>query len=245
MQAAVGITKHAGGYAATDELLALCHVEQAREVLNVGCGIGVGSVYLAKRYGCRVMGIDLSEQMIAWSRQRAQEEGVADKVEFRAADVLDLPFAADRFDLDFCESVLNFVADKQQAIGELVRVTKPGGYVGINEMFWLAEAPAALLPQVQAILGWDQPLPTAREWQAIWTASGLQERVVHIHPIDPRQEVKDRIKWIGWRWLLRAWVRALRLYILNPSVRQVMKAQFDFPADVMAQIGYGLFVGRK
>jgi hypothetical protein len=35
MQAAVGVTKHPGGYAATDELLALCHVEQAHEILNV------------------------------------------------------------------------------------------------------------------------------------------------------------------------------------------------------------------
>lgn len=122
MQAAVGVTKHAGGYAATDELLALCHIEHAHAVLNVGCGIGVGSIYIAKRYGCRVVGIDISEKMIAWSRQRASEEGVADKA---------------------------------LAIRELGRVTKPGGYVGINEMFWLAEAPAALAPQVQAILGGD------------------------------------------------------------------------------------------
>lgn len=245
MQAAVGITKHPGGYAATDELLALCHVEQAHEVLNMGCGIGVGSVYIAKRYGCHVVGIDLSEKMIAWSRQRAQEESVAAQVEFRAADVLDLPFAADRFDLVFCESVLNFVADKQRAIGELMRVTRPGGYVGINEMFWLGEAPAALAPQVQAILGGDQALPTAQEWQALWAASGLQERVARVRSIDPRQEVRDRIRWIGWRWLMRAWGRAARLYIRNPGVRQAIKAQFDFPADVMAQMGYGLFVGRK
>lgn len=245
MQAAVGVTKHPGGYAATDELLALCHIEQARTVLNVGCGIGVGSVYIAKRYGCQVVGIDISEQMIAWSRQRAKEEGVADKVEFEVADLLNLPFAANRFDLVFCESVLNFVADKGQAIRELVHVTNPGGYVGINEMFWLAEAPAALAPQVQAILGGDQPLPTVAEWQAIWAASGLKERVVRIHPVDPRQEVKDRIAWIGWRWLVRAWGRALRLYIMNPAVRKAIKSQFDFPLNVMQQLGYGLFVGRK
>lgn len=245
MQAAVGVTKHAGGYSATDELLALCHIEQARSVLNVGCGIGVGSVYLAKRYGCQVVGIDLAAQMIVWSRQRAREGGVADKVKFQVADLLDLPFTANHFDLVFCESVLNFVADKRRAISELTRVTKPGGYVGINEMFWMTEAPTALVPQVQAILGGDQPLPTAAEWQAIWAASGLQERVVRLHPVDPRQEVKDRIAWIGWRWLVRAWGRALRLYLMNPRMRQTIKAQFDFPLDVMQQLGYGLFVGQK
>ena len=245
MQAAVGVTKHPGGYAATDELLALCHIEQAHEVLNVGCGIGVGSVYIAKRYGCCVVGIDIADKMIAWSRQRAREEGVADKVAFQVADLRALPFATNSFDLVFCESVLNFVGDKAQAIRELGRVTKPGGYVGINEMFWLGAAPDALTPQVQAILGGDQPLPTAAEWQAIWAATGLQEQVVRIHPVDPRQEVKDRIAWIGWRWLVRAWERALRLYIMNPGMRAAIKTQFDFPLAVMEQMGYGLFVGQK
>lgn len=230
-QAAVGITKHPGGYAATDELLALCHIEQARQVVTAGCGIGVGSIYIARKYGCHVVGIDNSEQMIAWSPQRAGEEGVAGTVEFQAADVLALPFVAANFDVVFYELVLNFVPDKPQAISELVRVTKPGGFVGINEMFWLAEPPVALVPQVQAILGTDQPLPTASAWQALWEASGLQERVVRIHPVDLGQEVKDRIQWIGWRWMVRAWGRALRLYLTNPVVRQAIKTQFNFPME--------------
>ncbi len=48
MQAAVGISKHVGGFEATRELLALCQAEQAREVLDVGCGIGVGPAYIAR-----------------------------------------------------------------------------------------------------------------------------------------------------------------------------------------------------
>ena len=122
MQAHVGITKHVGGIEATDELLSLCHIQDAHEVLNVGCGIGVGSAYIAKKYHCRVVGVDISEQMITWSRRRARQERVEDKVEFRTADVLDLPFEADRFDVVFAESVLIFVEDKAPAIRECVRV---------------------------------------------------------------------------------------------------------------------------
>ena len=47
LQAEIGVTKHIGGFEATSELLSLCHIESAREVLNVGCGIGVGSTYIA------------------------------------------------------------------------------------------------------------------------------------------------------------------------------------------------------
>jgi protein-L-isoaspartate O-methyltransferase len=71
MQADVGVTKHIGGFEATNELLSLCHIENAREVLNIGRGIGVGSAYVAKKYGCHVMGVDISDRMIEWSRRRA------------------------------------------------------------------------------------------------------------------------------------------------------------------------------
>ncbi len=76
MQAEVGVTKHIGGFEATNELLSLCHIEDAREVLNAGCGIGVGSAYIAKKYDCHVVGVDISERMIEWSRRRAREEKV-------------------------------------------------------------------------------------------------------------------------------------------------------------------------
>ena len=121
LQALVGVTKHPGGFTATDELLALCHIDSAREVLNVGCGIGVAPAYVVKKHGCRVVGVDISEKMVEWSYQRAKEEHVEDKVEFRVADVLARPFEAGRFDVVFCESVLNFVPDKRRAIAECVK----------------------------------------------------------------------------------------------------------------------------
>lgn len=245
MQAAVGLTKHAGGYAATDELLARCQIDQAHTVLNVGCGIGVGSVYVARRYGCYVTGVDRSEKMIAWSRQRAREDGVTADTDFLAGDVLALPFASNHFDVVFCESVLNFVPDTAQAIAELLRVTRPGGAVGINEMFWSEEPIQEIAPQVAAMLGTSQPLPTAAVWQSRWQDSGLQDRQVLLRPIDAGQEVKDRIAWIGWRWMARAWVRTLRLVVTDPAIRHAIKAQFDFPPEVMNKLGYGLFTGRK
>jgi len=243
MQAAVGITKHTGGFEATNELLSLCHIEDAQEVLNAGCGIGVGSTYIARKYGCHVVGVDISEKMIEWSRQRAREERVEAKVEFRTADVLDLPFEADRFDIVFCESVLIFVEDKAQAIRECVRVTKPGGYVGLNEGFWIKQPSPEMVARVKDALG--PFIPTIETWQALWEASGLQDRVVRICQVDARTEVKSRIQWIGWRWLLRAWGRALHLYITNPAIRQSIKEMFDVPSEVFQYAGYGLFAGRK
>jgi arsenite methyltransferase len=243
MQAYVGVTKHVGGIEATDEILSLCHIEDAHEVLNVGCGIGVGSARIAKKYNCRVVGVDISEQMIEWSHRRAREERVEVKVEFRTADVLDLPLEADRFDVVFAESVLIFVKDKGRAIRECVRVTKPGGYVGLNEGLWIKQPSPEMVARVKDAIG--PFIPTHETWQALWEASGLQERVVKVCQVDARTEVKSRIRWIGWRWLLGAWGRGLRLYIKNPAVRQSIKEVFDVPPEVFQYAGYGLFAGRK
>lgn len=211
--------------------------------MNVGCGIGVGSAYIARKYDCRVVGVDISEKMINWSRRRAREEGVEAKIEFRTADVLDLPFEADRFDVVICESVLVFVEDKPRAIQECVRVAKPGGYVGLNEGVWIKQPSPEMIAQVKKAIG--PSVPTVETWQTLWEASGLQDRVVRIHEVEARSEVQSRLRWIGWRWLLRAWVRGLRLYISNPAIRQSIKEQFDVPSEVFQYAGYGLFVGKK
>ena len=104
--------------------------------------------------------------------------------------MLDLPFAADRFDVVVCESVLAFVEDKRRAIRECLRVTRPGGYVGLNKMFWIDEASPAHAARARAVLGRD--LPAAAAWQALWEESGLQDLVVRIRQVDLRQELKDR-----------------------------------------------------
>jgi arsenite methyltransferase len=243
MQAYVGITKHIGGREATDELSALCHIENAREVLMVGCGIGISCAYLAKKHGCRVLGVDISEKMIDWSRKRAREERVENRVEFRVADILELPFDADRFDAVIVESVIAFVADKARAIQECVRVTKPGGYVGLNESLFAQAPTPEMSERVRRELGVD--LPLVDTWQTLWETSGLQNRVVRIHQIDARQEIRGRLQWIGARWALKALGRLLRLYLTQPAARQSLKAQFGSSADSLNVMRYGIFVGRK
>jgi hypothetical protein len=73
----------------------------------------------------------------------------------------------------------------------------------------------------------------------------LQDKIVRLYPIVPSVEIKDRFGWVGWRWVLRAWGRLIRLYIMNPGVRHSLREMFDAPSDVMQQMGYGLLIGRK
>ncbi len=243
MQAYVGITKHVGGLEATNELLARCHIGDAHKVLNVGCGIGVTSAYIAKKHGCHVVGVDISEKMIEWSRRRVRQERVESDVELRVADILELPFQAGRFDVVIVESVIVFVEDKARAIRECVRVTKPGGYVGLSESCWTEKPSPALAALARRYLGAE--VPTAEGWQALWAASALHDRTVTIHHIDARKEVRDRLRWIGARWALRALGRLLHLYLTKPAARASIKAQFGAGSDSLEALAYGMLTGRK
>ncbi len=242
IQAEVGVTKHMGGYAATDTLHRLCHLEEAQEVLEVGCGIGVGPAYIAKRFGCRVVAVDISEKMLSWAQRRARREGVLDRITFRQADIRELPFDDDRFDAVIVESVLAFLEDKEATIQELIRVTRPGGYVGLNESYWIQEPPAEILSQSVYI---GTAIISEAEWRAIWEAMPLEARTIEAFGLEAGQEVRDRIGWIGWRSILPAWGRVIGLLLSNPRARDAIKQQFDAPAEMINTLGYGLFVGRK
>ena len=243
IQGALGITKHNGGMTATLELLRLCRVADAREVLYVGSGIGVGPCVVAHRSGARVVAFDISEPMLAWTRLRAQEERLADRIETRQGDVLSLPFEADRFEAVLVESVLAFVEDKARAIRECVRVTKPGGYVGMNETVWLLRPPDAKVLEQATALG--AYIGTAQDWQALWDGSGLVDRTSEVASIGLRDEVFSRIQWVGWRWALRAYGRLIRLLRENPESRQAIRDQFRAPSGVVKMMGYALVTGRK
>jgi len=242
-QAQVGITKHNGGPEATAALLSRCRIDQAQEVLYVGSGIGAGPAWIAKRFRTRVVGVDISPKMIEWSWQRAREEGILPKVDFKVADILDLPFEPGRFDAVIVESVVAFVEDKARAIRECVRVTKPGGWVGLNETVWLDIPPSPELLEKAAVLG--TKILTAAEWAVLWDQSGLQDRSIDAHAIDNRQEIKGRMQWVGARWAMRAFGRLFYLYLTNPAMRKSIKESFDAPLEVLKLMGYALFTGRK
>ena len=241
-QSLVGITKHTGGRGATRDLLSLCHVEAAAEVLDVGCGIGVGPVDLARDHpGLRVVGIDRSERMLAWAHRRAREHGVEGRVSLQAADVTALPFADGRFDVTYAESVLGFVADKPRALAEMVRVTRPGGYVGISESIWTRALPPGVA-QMASDMGVAVETPAA--WQALCDAAGLVDVAVRLRRVERAAEVRNRLRWVGLPWALRGFARTAQLYATRPEIRPALKSFFGPGLSVFDCTGYGLFVGR-
>ena len=250
IQAFWGVTKHMGGPEATDELAALCHVDQDKYVLEVGCGVGITACHLVKRYGCRVIGVDLSDKMVAWSTKRAQRRSIEHKCEFRTADAQNLPFEAGLFDAVICESVTAFPQDQQRAVSEYVRVTKPGGYVGLNEGTWLKAPPAELVRYVGRVMAQARFL-TPNGWQALLESAGMTDVVVSTHRLNALTQRLDEMQGLDFQDLLdrlRAWKSFVGLYAGNAGFRKYAKEITPSPGTIkslFAHLGYGIYVGRK
>jgi len=110
-----------------EELLHWAEVQQATQILDVGCGIGGSSLYLAQKYQAAVTGITLSPVQANRAIARAQAAGLGDRTVFQVADALEMPFADQSFDLVWSLESGEHMPDKQKFLQACYRVLKPGG----------------------------------------------------------------------------------------------------------------------
>lgn len=102
-------------------------------IMEIGCGYGDASAYLAQRYDCNVMGIDLSQQKIQLAKERHEKTMKRHTLSFLTADAVQLPVQNASHQCIFMEAAFSPLADKKSAAKEWYRVLEDGGYVLIND----------------------------------------------------------------------------------------------------------------
>lgn len=125
--------------------LALAGVQPGQTVLDVGSGPGADALAAGRRVGPagRVIGVDMTEAMLARARQAAAEEGL-DNVEFRQGDAELLPVEDSSVDWVISNCVVNLVPDKNRVFSEIHRVLRPGGRFSITDLVGENLPPAIL-----------------------------------------------------------------------------------------------------
>jgi tocopherol O-methyltransferase len=96
-------------------------------ILDVGCGIGGTSLFLAQQFPAYVTGITLSPKQARRAREKAWENQLSDRLSFQVADALAMPFANHTFDLVWSLESGEHMADKQKFLQECFRVLQPQG----------------------------------------------------------------------------------------------------------------------
>jgi SAM-dependent methyltransferase len=108
----------------------LRELEAGERVVDLGSGAGFDCFVAAGKVGPsgRVIGVDMTEEMLAKSRKSARAMGL-ENVEFREGLLEELPIDDGWADVVVSNGVINLCADKQQVFGEIVRVLRPGGHL--------------------------------------------------------------------------------------------------------------------
>jgi ubiquinone/menaquinone biosynthesis C-methylase UbiE len=117
---------------------ALMQIQSGHKLLDLGCGPGTDTISLAQLVGTngQVIGADYDETMVAEAEQRAEQAGVNTWVSHKRADAMSLPFETDYFDSCRSERLFQHLLNPAQALSEMIRVTKPGGWVVVVDSDW-------------------------------------------------------------------------------------------------------------
>jgi SAM-dependent methyltransferase len=192
---------HIRGREATVELAQLASLQQGERVLDVGCGLGGSARYLAAEYGCRVVGIDLTDAYVHVAAELAHRVGLERSVAFIQGSALDLPFPDASFDLVWTEHAQMNIADKTAFYGELARVLAPGGRLIFHDVFqgeggpphfpvpWADDSSISFLIDVTAARATVEAAGlTIRRWDDLtqrsldWIAAASQKRTTGPRP---------------------------------------------------------------
>jgi ubiquinone/menaquinone biosynthesis C-methylase UbiE len=125
---------HTGGRRATIDFAGVFAPHANMHLLDIGCGVGGASRYFALEHGCRVTGIDLTEDYVRAAAKLSQRIGLGERVSYRQSSALSLPFADASFDGAYMLHVGMNIADKATLFAQARRVLKPRGTFGIYDV---------------------------------------------------------------------------------------------------------------
>lgn len=125
---------HIGGRQATENFMAQLNLTEQDSILDVGCGLGGASRFVADRYKSTVTGIDLTKEYIETGNTLCEWVDLDARITLHHGSALSMPFADDSFDGAYMLHVGMNIADKVGLFREVRRVLRPGATFGIYDV---------------------------------------------------------------------------------------------------------------
>jgi ubiquinone/menaquinone biosynthesis C-methylase UbiE len=171
---------HIGGRQASEEFIGQLGLTADDHTLDIGCGIGGTSRFVASRFGCRVTGIDLTPEFIATGQSLCDWVGLSARVELQESDATAMPFTDECFDAAFMLHVGMNIADKTGLFAEVYRVIKPGAAFGVYDVMQTSDealtypVPWSTTPGTSALATREQYIEALE--QAGFEITGIRDR---------------------------------------------------------------------
>jgi arsenite methyltransferase len=237
-----GDSFHPGGLALTERLAELLRLDSDANVLDLACGRGASALHLARRFGWRVVGTDLSAANLGAARQAVASARLTHLVELKLGDAERLQLEDRAFDAVICECAFCLFPDKDAAAAECARMLRRGGRLGIADLTRRGPLP----PELETLAAWVSCIAGARpidDYIANFEMAGFR-----VQTVEPHDDA------------LAALVRSVRLRLLGAEVlaklgkaqisaRDIERAKAVAKAAAMAvgdgRLGYSLLVAER
>jgi len=170
--------------------ITLASLQPGQIVLDLGSGAGLDCFFAAKKVGAtgRVIGVDMTPEMVARARSSAERMGVTN-VEFRQGYLEDLPVDANTVDVIISNCVINLSPDKIKVFAEAFRVLKPGGKLAVSDIVTEGDLPEAVKQSLSAWAGCVAGAVEAKEYIGMMEAVGFTD--VSVNPVFFDKETVD------------------------------------------------------
>lgn len=166
---------------------AIAGLQPGETVLDLGSGAGFDSFLAAAHVGKsgRVIGVDMTPEMIAKAREYAGSEGYSN-VEVRLGEIENLPVADQSVDVIISNCVINLSPDKRRVFREAFRVLRPGGRLAISDVVATAPLPEAVRNDLVLYSSCIAGAATITELETMLRESGFHD--IRIQPKDESRE---------------------------------------------------------
>lgn len=238
----LGESFHPGGLPLTERLGVRIGLDEHSRLLDVAAGKGTSALHLAERFGCQVVGVDLSKRNVLEAQEAAAARGLSPRVRFECADAERLPFPQAAFDALICECAFCTFPDKRAAAREFARLLRPGGHVGLSDLTRAGPLP----DELSGLLAWiaciADALPVEAYRQCLQEAGFVTEE-----PERHDEALGDLVRQVEGRLLAAELTAALASPVPSPFDLAAAKtlARHARAAIARRQLGYCLIVATR